>query len=439
MEDKVIDIEELAQDAHNFNKGNEQGQQLMERSFKELGAGRSILLDRNGNIIAGNKSQKAAIAAGIKKVRVIETTGDELVAVKRTDVDIDSAEGRKMAYLDNLTTQVNLTWDQTELEAVQADVEGFDVADFGFDIEDLPQVTFPTGEKQGEGEGKPQTEVKEDDFDPDAHYETKVKRGEVWQLGNHRLMCGDSTSAEDFTKLMGGERADIAFTSPPYNMQATNIAKAFDSDKVKDTYGIKEGTYNEFSDNLSNDDYAKLLNGALDCCLANADEVLFNIGVLAASKFGIIDMLAAHKEKFADVLVWNKNHCMPLCLPTQIHLLGHICELIFCFSQAGTRAFSHSQWELGKMNNRIDVGMQSNNEYSKVHHATFPVALPAYIIENFTEKSIIDCFGGTGTTMIAAEQLGRKCFMMELDPKYCSIIIARWEKLTGEKAVKLNQ
>ena len=110
-EEKVIDIEELAQDTHNFNRGNEQGQQLMERSFKELGAGRSILLDRNGNIIAGNKSQKAAIAAGIKKVRVIETTGDELVAVKRTDVDIDTAEGRKMAYLDNLTTQVNLTWD----------------------------------------------------------------------------------------------------------------------------------------------------------------------------------------------------------------------------------------------------------------------------------------------------------------------------------------
>ena len=158
MEEKVIDIEELAQDTHNFNKGNEQGQELMERSFKEMGAGRSILIDRNGHIIAGNKSQKAAVAAGIKKVRVIETTGDELVAVKRTDVDIDSAEGRKMAYLDNLTTQVNLTWDETELEAVQADVEGFDVADFGFDIEDLPQVTFPTGLRprrslRDEGEG----------------------------------------------------------------------------------------------------------------------------------------------------------------------------------------------------------------------------------------------------------------------------------------------
>ena len=97
---EAVDIATLIPDDHNLNKGTEKGQQLMERSFKELGAGRSILLDRNGNIIAGNKSQQAAIAAGIKRVRVIETTGDELVAVKRTDVDIDSAEGRKMAYLD---------------------------------------------------------------------------------------------------------------------------------------------------------------------------------------------------------------------------------------------------------------------------------------------------------------------------------------------------
>jgi len=128
--EKIINIEELTQDDHNFNKGTEQGQQLMERSFGELGAGRSILIDKDGRIIAGNKSQKAAMAAGIKHVRVIETTGDELVAVKRTDIDLDSAAGRRLAYLDNLTTQVNLTWDQTELEAVKADVEGFDIADY---------------------------------------------------------------------------------------------------------------------------------------------------------------------------------------------------------------------------------------------------------------------------------------------------------------------
>ena len=123
MAEKIIDIEQLAQDQHNFNKGTEQGQELMERSFKEMGAGRSILIDRNGNIIAGNKSQKAAIAAGIKKVRIIETTGDELVAVKRTDVDIDSAEGRKMALADNATTQVNLVFDYQELEKAMFEVD----------------------------------------------------------------------------------------------------------------------------------------------------------------------------------------------------------------------------------------------------------------------------------------------------------------------------
>ena len=160
-DEKIINIEELAQDQHNFNKGTEQGAELMERSFKEHGAGRSILLDKNNNIIAGNKSQKAAIAAGIKKVRVIETTGDELVAVKRTDVDIDSAEGRRMAFLDNLTTQVNLSWDETEIQSVQTDVDGFDVDDFGFDIKDLPQVVMPTGENQGEGKPNESSEEQE--------------------------------------------------------------------------------------------------------------------------------------------------------------------------------------------------------------------------------------------------------------------------------------
>ena len=130
MSEQVINIEELVQDEHNFNKGTDEGGKLMERSFKEMGAGRSVLIDKHGKIIAGNKSQKAAIAAGIKRVRVIETTGDELIAVKRTDVELESEQGRKMALLDNLTTQVNLAWDETELQTVQTDVEGFNVADF---------------------------------------------------------------------------------------------------------------------------------------------------------------------------------------------------------------------------------------------------------------------------------------------------------------------
>ena len=123
MAEQVIDINELTQDQHNFNKGTAKGKKLMNKSLKELGAGRSILLDKNGNIIAGNKTQLAAIEAGITKVRVIETTGDELVAVKRTDVDLDSKKGREMALADNAASRLNLEWDEVELQSVTAELD----------------------------------------------------------------------------------------------------------------------------------------------------------------------------------------------------------------------------------------------------------------------------------------------------------------------------
>ncbi len=127
---EVVNIDDLIQDDRNFNRGNEQGAQLLERSFRECGAGRSVLIDKDNRLVGGNKAQKGFKAAGKKKVIIVDSDADTLVAVRRKDVSLDSAEGRKMAYLDNLTTQVNLTWDETELQAVQADVEGFDIADY---------------------------------------------------------------------------------------------------------------------------------------------------------------------------------------------------------------------------------------------------------------------------------------------------------------------
>ena len=414
-QEKIINIEELVQDEHNFNKGTDEGGRLMERSFKEMGAGRSVLIDKHGKIIAGNKSQKAAIAAGIKRVRVIETTGDELVAVKRTDVDIDSAEGRKMAYLDNLTTQVNLTWDQTELQAVQADVEGFDIADFGFDIEDLPQVTFPTA-GQGEGKTETQTEVKEDDFDPDAHYETKVKRGEVWQLGEHRLMCGDSTDADAVAKLMNGERADMCFTDPPYGMFldvdydgmfANDDTRAFDTgkrfDKVKG----------------DNDDFKPELITTIFDNFGDCPEVF----IWGADYFS--ELIPNRKD--GSWVVWDKR-----CSEEMDKVAGNTFEL--CWSKAKhKRLIARIEWSGFHGMNGADSG-------KRVHPTQKPIALIDFFIKHWGEKAniVVDLFGGSGTTAIACEQRGRKCYMMELDPHYCTVIIARWEKLTGQKAVKLN-
>lgn len=181
MSEKVINIEELAQDAHNFNRGTDEGQRLMEQSFSEVGAGRSILIDKNGNIIAGNKSQKAAMAAGIKRVRVVEATGDELIAVKRTDVDINSEKGRKMALLDNLTTQVNLLWDETELRAVGENIPDFNVGDFGLDLENLPTTTWPNSPTD--------TEPKE----PSEHDDIS---GQVQSLYQIAIDCEDESEQE---------------------------------------------------------------------------------------------------------------------------------------------------------------------------------------------------------------------------------------------------
>ena len=123
MADQVIDINELTQDQHNFNKGTAKGKKLMSKSLKELGAGRSILIDKHGNIIAGNKTQLAAIEAGIKKVRIVESDGTDLIAVKRTDVDLDTKKGREMALADNAASRLNLEWDDVELANAAAEYD----------------------------------------------------------------------------------------------------------------------------------------------------------------------------------------------------------------------------------------------------------------------------------------------------------------------------
>ena len=412
---ETVNIEELVQDQHNFNKGTDEGARLMEKSFTELGAGRSILIDKDGNIIAGNKSQKAAMAAGIKKVRVIESDGTELIAVKRTDISIDSKEGRELALADNLTTQVNLAWDNVELASVAAE-QGIDLPEWGLDPKDLG-IEDPTETK----------EAQEDDFDEEKDkVETVCKKGDIWQLGNHRLMCGDSTNAEEVERLMDGKRADMAFTSPPYN--------AGTSEELTGNTHTTTSKYQNSDDNLSN--YDELLNKSTQNNIDFAKYAFINIQMLAGNKLQFCEFVDKFKNNLCDIAIWNKNNAQPAMAR---RVMNSQFEFIFIFSKdnpsraVGTRDFR------GDVSNVNNMNAQYKNEYSAVHAATFSVEFASYYITTFSNKgeSILDLFGGTGTTMIAAEQLGRKCYMMELDPHYCDVIIARWEKLTGQTATKL--
>lgn len=177
-------ISDLHFDDKNFNKHTEFGMGLLEKSLRENGAGRSILIDKDNNIIAGNGIVEAAGQVGLEKIKVVETTGDEIVAVKRTDLSLNSEQGRTMALADNATANADLEWDTDAL----ADVfDPEDLEKWGVDIE------FP----------EPEAEVEEDEI-PEADESTDTKVGDVFILGSHRVMCGDSTDPASVEKLMGG-------------------------------------------------------------------------------------------------------------------------------------------------------------------------------------------------------------------------------------------
>lgn len=409
---KKAKLKDLIQDDRNLNKGTERGQELIEKSLREFGAGRSLLLDKNNRIIAGNKTHKNAEALGMDDVIIVETDGTKLVAVKRTDVDLDTKKGREMALADNATVKVDLQWDTEELNAV-ADDFGIDTDEWDVEIDEMAlDLTEPT----------------EDEFD-EAKDEVKpvAQMGDVFVLGEHRLMCGDSTKADAVAKLMNGERADIAFTSPPYN--------AGDSEMLTNNSHMTTSKYQNSDDNLSN--YDELLFKSTQNNIDFAKYAFINIQMLAGNKLVFCDYMGKFKQCLCDILIWNKNNPQPAMAR---RVMNSQFEFVLIFSKdkptraVGTRDFR------GDVPNVLNMSAQGNNEFSAIHAATFSVPFAGYFVSTFSNEGeiVLDTFGGTGTTMIACEQLGRKCRMMELDPHYCDVIIARWEKMTGKKARKIQ-
>ena len=409
-----IDIKTLVQDDHNFNKGTEAGRKLMEKSFTELGAGRSILVDKDGRIIAGNKSQQAAIAAGITTVRVIETTGDELIAVKRTDISLDSKEGRELALADNLTTQINLAWDEAELTSVAAQ-EGIDLPDWGLDPKDL-------------GIEEDKKEAQEDDFDEEKDQVDAIcQKGDIWLLGEHRLMCGDSTDAEDVARLMDGDLAQLVITDPPYNVAIGSKNKfltehGFGGGIQEDIENDKGMTDEEIGEKIWAPAFKNLCDFATDDC------AIYVSMPQGGTHMMMMMMMMSRYWQVKHELIWLKN------APT--FSMGRL-----------NYDYKHEPIVYGwkkKHNWYAKEPKQSILCFDKpkkcdLHPTMKPIALWAELICNSSQEGMIvsDFFGGSGTTIIACEQLKRKARIMELDPHYCDVIIARWEKLTGQKAIKL--
>jgi DNA modification methylase len=239
-------------------------------------------------------------------------------------------------------------------------------------------------------------------------------------------MCGDSTNKAAVEKLMNGNKADICFTSPPYNAGSLNVKGQ----------ATTEAKYNSYDDNKSEQEYFEFIRSNMEILLSVANEVFYNIGLVENNKRQIIRLQNEFINQFKDIIYWKKSTVAPHIQPG---VVNNLVEFILCFGN-GKRKFENAQFSQGTYWNVIEGTNASGNEYSDIHKATFPIYLPSNIVSNFTPEngSVIDCFGGTGTTLIACEQLDRVCYMMELDPKYVDVIIDRWEKFTGEKAVLLN-
>lgn len=345
-------------------------------SIKEWGWTVPVLIDTDSNVIAGHGRLMAARKLGMEEVPVMVADG--------------WTDNQKRAYViaDNKLA-LNAGWDNELLYLELNDLKdiGFDIELTGFNLDELADLT-PIEIEEG---------LTDEDAVPEIPEEPITKLGDIWILGNHRLMCGDSTSIDAVEKLMDGNKVDLVFTDPPYNVAFNGRSGKHDVIK---------------NDNLPEEEFEVFIDEVCNTIKA-VDPKAYYIWC-NWNFYGILQ----GKLDYKTCIVWAKNvfgmgtgyrHQHEFCL-----FNGKIDEVIKNESDL---------WEVKK-----------DTKY--VHPTQKPVALSVRAFGNHIKLlNVLDLFGGSGSTLIGAEQTGRKAFVMELDPKYCDVIVKRWEQFTGKKAV----
>ena len=384
--------QDIKYDQRNYRDHDERNLSLIKKSIQRCGAGRSILLDKNGEIIAGNATYKTLQELGIP-VKIIPTDGKTAIALQRTDLDTNSRKRKELAAFDNSTSD-KVHWN---FDNIAADFDLSELPDFG--IEALPDM-------------EPVEPVEEDDVPDVSKAAPRAKKGDIWKLGEHRLMCGDSTVIADVEKLMGGEKADMVLSDPPYGMHLdTDFSDCIGS------IGRKNSTKGNKYDPVIGD------NEDFTSDLINTFFINFNY---------VKEMFLFGADYFAELLpdrnkgsflVWDRRK------ESQANAIGSEFELIWSKNKHKRRVLRFD-W-FGFLSSK-----DAKDARNRVHPTQKPVSLLAEIIKQWGKDLtvIVDLFGGSGTTLIACEQLGRKARLMEIDPHYCDVIITRWETLTGKQA-----
>ena len=349
-------------------------------SIKQCGELDPIEVDESNVILSGHTRLLAYKKLEYKQVSVLKITG------------LTEPQKRKYRLLTNKTGEV-AAWDfdKLGLELEGLDFDGFD---FGFDV-DLPIL-----------EEDAQKEVVEDDYDEEQPVEPKAKLGDLWILGSHRLICGDSTDPAVIDRLMDGVKADMVFCDAPYGYKY-------------------ESNYQDKYEMLQNDDKI------LDFIPAIWGAMKDNCPVYEFCGWQTLKQWLEYFENTSldlkNVIIWKKNNW------SMGDLKGSYAgqyEVILYLNKGRV-----------ELNGARDTDIwEFDREPPKMHPTMKPIELIAYALNKSSKKDdvVLDCFGGSGSTLIACEQTGRKCYTCEIDPKYCDVIIARYEKLTGNRAVLLT-
>ena len=372
----------------NNPRNNDQAVDAVASSIKNFGFKVPIVIDSKNEIINGHTRLKAAKKLGIEEVPVIvadDLTEDQIKAFRIAD--------NKVAELADWDEELLLA----ELDMIEMDMGQFNIDMSELDLDDSSE------------------EVVEDEFDDTPPEEPQAEYGDIYQLGRHRLMCGDSTKTEDVQKLMGGELADLFLTDPPYNV-------AYEG-KTKDSLTIK-------NDNMDDDSFRQFLVDAFK----SADSVMkkgavFYIWHADSEGYNFRGACRDIGWTVRECLIWNKNQ---IVLGRQDYHWKHE-PCLYGWKDGASHLWASDR----KQSTVLDFDKPQRNG---VHPTMKPIALFDYQIKNNTKGNdiVLDLFGGSGTTIMACEQNGRRGYSMELDPRYVDVIIKRWEDFTGEKAVKIS-
>ena len=385
MTREIRSIDDLTPDAKNANRGTERGRYMLEQSLRETGAGRSIVVDAEGRVIAGNKTLEVAEALGLP-IEVVRTDGTRLVVVQRDDLDLvgDGDRARRLAYFDNRSGQIGLEWDAAQMVA---DLEAGLNLDDMFKGEELAAILEAAADLLIPGE-PPEPQIDKAD---ELRQQWQTERGQVWEIPSktvrgkcHRVMCGDSTSAEDVGRLMEGEKAGAVVTDPPYGIGREGIA---------------------------NDD-PEGLRTLYDGCLAAmpvTDAVV--IAFQSPRLFWVwVDAVRDAGHKVERMLWWcevaDANPWRGFRMQGEAILLSSI---------------GAPMWD----ESRCDPDTFDDPNPSRDGH---PTQKPVTLLEKLTrhtQGNVFDPFLGSGTTMVAAEQTGRLCYGMEIESKYVAVTLQR--------------